>query len=123
MVCGRLSDQGRCPDHRRAVARTYDRARGSSAARGYGYRWQVASKAFLRAHPLCECPECQGGKVRVLIADVVDHRVPHKGDMQLFWNQANWQPMHHDCHNKKTATEDGGFGNARGGGGGQNSAA
>lgn len=29
----------------------------------------------------------------------VDHIVPHKGDMALFWDSQNWQPLcpdHHD---------------------------
>ncbi|MFR3634507.1 MAG: HNH endonuclease [Sutterella sp.] len=37
---------------------------------------------------------------------------PHKGDMALFWDQSNWQPLCHTCHSKKTAREDGGFGNS-----------
>ena len=32
-------------------------------------------------------------------ATVVDHRIPHKGDEGLFWDESNWQSMckpHHD---------------------------
>ena len=112
-VCGRLSDSSRCEDHRRAPQRALDRERGGANARGYTYRWQKESKAFLRAHPLCECDECQAGKLRVMAATVVDHRKPHRGDPVLFWDQSNWQAMAKDCHDKKTATEDGGFGNPR----------
>ena len=43
-------------------------------------------------------------------ASVVDHRVPHRGDMALFWDSSNWQSMAKECHDRKTATEDGGFG-------------
>jgi 5-methylcytosine-specific restriction protein A len=32
--------------------------------------------------------------------------------MALFWDQSNWQPLCHTCHSKKTAREDGGFGNS-----------
>jgi 5-methylcytosine-specific restriction protein A len=28
----------------------------------------------------------------------------------LFWNETNWQPLCKECHDRKTATEDGGFG-------------
>lgn len=75
----------------------------SASARGYGRRWQKASKAFLRAHPLCE--ECmkQGRYTR---ATVVDHIVPHRGDQKLFWDQGNWQALCKRCHDKKTGRED-----------------
>lgn len=39
----------------------------------------------------------------------VDHIVAHKGDMGLFWDQANWQALCKPCHSRKTATEDSGF--------------
>jgi 5-methylcytosine-specific restriction endonuclease McrA len=68
--------------------------------------------AFLRAHPLCECDECKA-QGRVLAASVVDHRVPHRGDMRLFWDSSNWQALSKSCHDRKTARDDGGFGNAR----------
>jgi 5-methylcytosine-specific restriction protein A len=41
---------------------------------------------------------------------VVDHKVPHRGDMKLFWDRNNWQSMAKECHDRKTASEDGGFG-------------
>lgn len=44
-------------------------------------------------------------------ADLVDHIRPHKGDMELFWDGSNWQSMCDLCHRKKSASEDGGFGN------------
>jgi 5-methylcytosine-specific restriction enzyme A len=46
---------------------------------------------------------------------VVDHIIPHRGDMTLFWNRKNWQAMSKTCHDKKTATQDGGFGQRPGG--------
>lgn len=33
--------------------------------------------------------------------------------MKLFWDSANWQAMNKECHDRKTASEDGGFGNAK----------
>lgn len=48
------------------------------------------------------------------LATVVDHVIPHRGDMELFWDSDNWQSMHKQCHDKKTASEDGGFGNRLG---------
>ena len=46
----------------------------------------------------------------IVRATVVDHIIPHKGDQKLFWDTRNWQPLCKPCHDKKTATEDGGFG-------------
>ena len=31
-------------------------------------------------------------------ATVVDHIIPHRGDMTLFWDSANWQPLCKSCH-------------------------
>lgn len=41
----------------------------------------------------------------------LDHKVPHKGDVSLFWDMGNWQALCAGCHSAKTAREDGGFGN------------
>jgi 5-methylcytosine-specific restriction protein A len=49
----------------------------------------------------------------VVVATDVDHIVPHKNDMTLFWDKANWQSLCGPCHSTKTAGEDGGFGNLR----------
>lgn len=111
--CGILTDAGRCPQHKRDVRRQQEQQRASAQERGYGWRWQKASKAFLRAHPLCQCPECDEGRKRVTAATVVDHKIPHKGDMVLFWDSSNWQSMSKPCHDAKTAREDGGFGHGR----------
>lgn len=105
-----------CPDHAKLVKQQAEVKRESSTQRGYGYKWQQMSKGFLRAHPLCQCPDCLEGEIRLLQATVVDHKIPHEGDMKLFWDRDNWQAMSKPCHDKKTATEDGGF---RGKGGGR----
>ena len=43
-------------------------------------------------------------------ATVVDHITPHKGNKDIFWDESNHQSLCIRCHNKKTATKDGGFG-------------
>lgn len=83
-----------------------DKREGGSAARGYGWKWQKASKAFLHANPLCAECERQGKFVQ---AEVVDHIVPHRGDQKLFWDRGNWQPLCKSCHDRKTAREDRNF--------------
>lgn len=109
--CGALVEAGRCAKHQ------HDRQRESSTVRGYGYRWQQASKQFLRLHPLCQCEECKEGLLQLRPSTVVDHKVPHRGDLRLMWDQSNWQAMAKTCHDKKTAREDGGFGRGGRGGG------
>ena len=79
-----------------ATSADYDARRGSARARGYTAAWDRASLAFRRQHPLCLGCEAIG---LVVAAEVVDHVIPHRGDMVLFWDQAQWQPScrwHHD---------------------------
>ena len=71
-------------------------AKGSSSDRGYGWAWQKARRAYLAEHPLCVM--CNAVK-RVTAANVVDHIIPHRGNQELFWDEANWQALcktHHD---------------------------
>lgn len=67
----------------------------SSSARGYGYKWQKARALYLSAHPLCVM--CSTDALPVA-AVVVDHIKPHGGDLVLFWDKSNWQPLCKHCH-------------------------
>lgn len=58
---------------------------------------------------MCVCDRCNGVRLR---ARVVDHIIPHRGDGALFWDESNWQGLAKSCHDRKTATHDGGFGRA-----------
>nr|DAW14896.1 MAG TPA: HNH endonuclease [Caudoviricetes sp.] len=102
--CANLTHGRYCDEHIKLHMKT-DRL--SAHRRGYDRAWRVASKQFLIAHPLCVMCE-QNGILRP--ATVVDHIVPHKGDKDLFWDMSNWQALCKECHDRKTATEDGGFG-------------
>lgn len=95
--CPNLCDSGvYCRDH---TPYSHDRLRGTAAERGYDARWQKARMAYLVRHPLCI--NCQwNGKMTP--ATVVDHIIPHRGDMNLFWDEENWQPLCKDCHDRKT---------------------
>lgn len=84
-----------------------DRRRGSSAARGYGARWQRYRISYLLRHPACEQCRLEG---RLVAAEVIDHIIPHRGDESLMWDEANHQALCKACHDRKTAREDGGFG-------------
>lgn len=87
-----------------------DKRRGSSSKRGYGAQWRKARLFFLINHPFCV--EC-GKKGILKAATDVDHIIPHKGNQELFWDEDNWQPLCHECHSRKTASEDGGFGHSK----------
>lgn len=81
------------------------RANGEgSTARGYNYRWQKARERFLKDRPLCCYCEREG---RVEPATVVDHKIPHKGNQALFWDESNWQPLCKRCHDSTKAKEEG----------------
>lgn len=108
--CPALVASGYCDAHQREAKPDYDAHRGSAHERGYGARWQKARKAYLIAHPLCVLCLALG---RTVASFTVDHIIPHRGDMQLFWDHENWQALCKHCHDVKTAREDGGFGNRR----------
>jgi 5-methylcytosine-specific restriction enzyme A len=82
--------------------------RPSAARRGYSQKWREASKAFL-ANPENFWCACGCGRT----TDMVDHKIAHKGDMKLFWDRSNWQPMNRRCNSRKGVLTEGAFGNAR----------
>jgi 5-methylcytosine-specific restriction protein A len=96
-VCGNLiagSAVCICRQRAKAVA---DKRRPSATARGYDGKWQRESNAYL-AQPENRLCACACGRV----ADMVDHIIPHRGDMKLFWRRSNWQPMAASpCHNSR----------------------
>lgn len=75
----------------------------SSAARGYGKKWQQARVVFLRANPFCAFHRQRG---ELVAATVVDHIVPHRGDYTLFWRRSNWQPLCDACHSSLKQREE-----------------
>jgi 5-methylcytosine-specific restriction endonuclease McrA len=78
----------------------------------YGHRWRKERLQHLAQHPLCvHCAK----QDRTTEAKVVDHKVPHGGDLTLFWDRDNWQSLCKQCHDRKTVVEDGGFGMPRAG--------
>lgn len=107
--CGRVSEDRFCAAHAKEYRQASDAKRGTSSQRGYGSRWRKAREGFLKSNPLCV--RC-GAKGLTVAASVVDHIVPHKGDKGLFWQRSNWQALCKQCHDRKTATEDGAFGRA-----------
>lgn len=99
--CPVLVEHGYCDRHKKG-------RRGTSASRGYGYRWRKYTKRYLAENPLCV--ECEKEGI-VAEATDVDHKVAVKGpDDPLFWEPKNHQGLCHPHHSMKTARENGGFG-------------
>lgn len=69
-------------------------------------RWRKESKDFLKKYPVCFI--C--GKP----SRITDHIIPHRGDVTLFWDQNNWQPMCWSCHSRKTFKENNNFNKQKG---------
>ncbi|MCY8045756.1 HNH endonuclease [Bacillus haynesii] len=105
--CPTLTREGYCEKHKRDQP-AYDQYRESAARRGYDSKWRKARRGYLSKYPFCVSCMKEGRRVP---ATVVDHIKPHKGDKKLFWDSSNWQPLCAPCHSRKTAKEDGGFGN------------
>ncbi len=99
--CARLVpyNQMYCDEHK--PLHSHDRE--YACERGYGRAWQRERKKYLQLHPICvRCYE----EGKIVPATVVDHIVPHRGDMKLFWDRENWQSLCKHHHDVKTKTED-----------------
>lgn len=94
-ACGKLiaSDRRCSCEIRRDRERKarHDQNRPTAPERGYGGKWREARTAYLVKHPTCTMCEQP--------ATVVDHVIPHKGNMRLFWDRSNWQALCQHHHN------------------------
>ncbi|OKO88056.1 HNH endonuclease [Bradyrhizobium sp. NAS80.1] len=95
--CGKIiaaTDLCDCQIKRKAET---DRLRPNANDRGYDSKWRRESKEFL-ARPENRFCACGCGR----IADCVDHKIPHRGDMKLFWDRKNWSPLASSpCHTSR----------------------
>jgi 5-methylcytosine-specific restriction enzyme A len=103
-ICGcgyRIASGAACPCQQRAARERkarFDKTRPTARQRGYTAEWERESKAYLKTNPKCRrCDER---------ADVVDHIIPHKGNMRLFWDRSNWQPLCRRHHNSAKQAEE-----------------
>ena len=81
------------------------RAGKTTAQRGYGGRWQRARETFLARPENVLCRMCDAAGL-VVVAAVVDHVIPHRGDQALFWDTSNWQPLCKPCHDRRKQREE-----------------
>ena len=99
--CPELTREGYCPKHKPKRV-----ARRASAEYHAWYSLPVWTDQLRPAQLLQEpfCRECARRGLRVL-ATVVDHITPHRGDWALFIDPANHQSLCKSCHDRKTARE------------------
>jgi 5-methylcytosine-specific restriction endonuclease McrA len=62
-------------------------------------RWQrLRLRTFLRDRYTCQCGcgQLEGDTSRL----ICDHKIPHRGDERLFWDEANLQTLWKPCHDR-----------------------
>jgi 5-methylcytosine-specific restriction protein A len=101
------SGQSYCDKHKKTYDKDYERKRGTAHQRGYTKTWSKYRLMYLRENPICVMCQEEGN---IVSASVVDHIIPHKGNMDLFWDSNNHQALCKRHHDIKTVTKDGGFG-------------
>ena len=103
--CNTLTLKGRCDAH--PYDKGKDTAQARQAKRRYATndpRWRRLRAKQLSKQPLCQACDDEG---RLTPATVVDHISGDAMDNQ----PENLQSMCWSCHSRKTAEQDGGFGN------------
>ena len=65
--------------------------------------WEKLSKVFLATHPFCVSCYKKGILTK---STETDHIIPHKGNIELFYDVRNLQALCKSCHSKKTNSED-----------------
>ena len=68
--CAALTHDRFCEAHAREAQRRYDRERGSSAKRNYGYGWRKTRKRIFMRDPVCKWSGCTQPSIEV------DHIIP-----------------------------------------------
>ncbi|VVO24181.1 HNH endonuclease [Pseudomonas fluorescens] len=86
-----------------APACSWRAGKTTSSQRGYNYEWQKARVVHLNDNPLCVYCQREG---RVTAASVVDHSVPHRGDMDIFWDKSQWVSLCAHCHSSVKQQEE-----------------
>jgi 5-methylcytosine-specific restriction protein A len=109
--CPVLVERGgdRCIEHRR----TFEQRRRTATGRGYTSQWTRRAALFRERYPFCGMRPGNRAPVmsqchdegRFTLAAQVDHVVPHKGDLQLFWDEENnWQSLCAACGGRKSGS-------------------
>ena len=83
------------------------KSRTSTTRHGHLYRlsrWTRASKAFRDSPEGCLCVDCKAAG-RLVKSDITDHRIPHNGDLTLFWDRNNWVGRCWSHHSSKSRAD------------------
>lgn len=105
--CPALTNATRCDKHRKQKRRTEDARRPNARARGYDKHWQQRRADFLRAFPVCiDCgaPATVADHSPRTRTELIAAGVPDPDAFGFL------EPRCAPCHNRKTASVDGGFG-------------
>ena len=86
--------------HNKKRAREYEQDRGSSYERGYDLQWRKLRKYKLKINPLCECPDCLNGLIRVRAATVVHHIRDIETNPELRLVMGNLMSVTSECHER-----------------------
>lgn len=73
--------------------------RDSSTVRLYDHLWRKFRLNYLENHPFCVICTKRG---RLVAAIELDHIIPHKRNLKLFWDKNNLQGLCKVCHSQKT---------------------
>ncbi len=60
-------------------------------------QWRRARRIFLSDPEHCLCVHCLSIGIETP-ATIIDHIKPHKGNIDLFWDEDNWQGLCANCH-------------------------
>lgn len=95
--CSNIVERGRCKGC--AAKRERDRPLADVRRLYHSARWLALRLRVLLEQPLCAVCDLAG---LVVASAEVDHVIPHRGDLRLFWDRANLQGLCKPCHSRKT---------------------
>lgn len=96
----RVIKAGRCEQHQRKQRELGDRPSYHELYKSSV--WVALRKSILDTQPLCVKCAKEG---RTTLATVVDHMIPHRGNINLFLDANNLKPLCASCHGVKTGYE------------------
>ena len=99
--CGALTRVGYCDKHRPRKAKRRESAEWHGWYNKKIWREDLRPAQLMRQPFCCVCAE-RGIRTK---ATVVDHRIPFRGDWDLFVDPDNHQSLCKSCHDRKTAQE------------------
>lgn len=96
--CPRLTDGGRCEQHKKQAEKEYEQSRGTAAERGYDATWARVRLMKMNADPLCERCLLNGRDVAAIL-------VHHKDRNSMNNREDNLESLCRDCHDEEHKQE------------------